>query len=241
LIRSVYKGYNTVEHSGADAGYRSNFLRFPGQHFSVILLANLANIDTRALTYKVADLFLQAPAAKEDPAVKIDTLLVRGWAGDYFDRKSKSTLAFSYGDGSLRVEDIVLKSLGDAVFREAVSGATFVFSGDSIRSTVIFSMPGSGKKHLEKIKKIKLAPGQLGEYKGEFFSRELDTKYKLFIKDNVLQAKIPRRDELKFSPLTRDVFSGDVTLSFSRNKSKKINGFFLSTGRTRNLYFEKLK
>jgi CubicO group peptidase (beta-lactamase class C family) len=241
LIRSVYKGYNTVEHSGADAGYRSNFLRFPGQHFSVILLANLANIDTRALTYKVADLFLQAPAAKEDPAVKIDTLLVRGWAGDYFDRKSKSTLAFSYGDGSLRVEDIVLKSLGDAVFREAVSGATFVFSGDSIRSTVIFSMPGSGKKHLEKIKKIKLAPGQLGEYKGEFFSRELDTKYKLFVKDSVLQAKIPRRDELKFSPLTRDVFSGDVTLSFSRNKSKKINGFFLSTGRTRNLYFEKLK
>ena len=39
-----YRGLRTVEHAGADAAYRTNILRFPDQHFSVVVLANAGDL-----------------------------------------------------------------------------------------------------------------------------------------------------------------------------------------------------
>lgn len=77
------------------------------------------------------------------------------------------------------------------------------------------------------------------EYKGEFYSVELDTKYQLSIEDSALIVKIPRKDELKLSPFVKDMFTGNLRILFSRDKANKINGFFLTAGRVRKLYFEK--
>jgi CubicO group peptidase (beta-lactamase class C family) len=40
LVIGKYKGLSTVEHGGADAGYRSAMMRFPEQHFSSAVLCN---------------------------------------------------------------------------------------------------------------------------------------------------------------------------------------------------------
>jgi hypothetical protein len=53
-----YRGLPTVEHGGADAGFRADFLRFPTEHFAVIILSNFANVDADALARKVADVYL---------------------------------------------------------------------------------------------------------------------------------------------------------------------------------------
>jgi hypothetical protein len=52
-----YRGLPIVEHGGADAGCRADFLRFPEQHFSSITLCNTPTIPV-ALNRKVADLYL---------------------------------------------------------------------------------------------------------------------------------------------------------------------------------------
>ena len=41
----THRGLRTVRHSGSWAGYRSQFIRFPEQSFSVIVLANLSTVD----------------------------------------------------------------------------------------------------------------------------------------------------------------------------------------------------
>ena len=77
------------------------------------------------------------------------------------------------------------------------------------------------------------------EYKGEFYSPELDTKYRITANDGELLVKIPRNEEMQFSPFIKDMFYGDFNILFSRDKKNKINGFFLTSGRVRNLYFKK--
>lgn len=42
LVIGKYRGLVTVDHGGADAGYRADLLRFPDQHFSVACLCNLS-------------------------------------------------------------------------------------------------------------------------------------------------------------------------------------------------------
>jgi hypothetical protein len=53
-----YRGLRTVDHAGADAGYRADLIRFSGQKLSVACLCCLGNIEPSSLTRKVADIYL---------------------------------------------------------------------------------------------------------------------------------------------------------------------------------------
>lgn len=53
-----YKGAQTVEHGGSMMGFRTYWLRFPGERLTVICLCNLANSNPGALSHQVADIYL---------------------------------------------------------------------------------------------------------------------------------------------------------------------------------------
>jgi len=59
LENGTYKGFKTVSHSGALAGYRAQLVRFPEQNFSVIILTNRDDADPVTKSYQVADVFLK--------------------------------------------------------------------------------------------------------------------------------------------------------------------------------------
>ncbi|HSU51767.1 MAG TPA: serine hydrolase domain-containing protein [Segetibacter sp.] len=241
LYTDTYKGYKTVLHSGADAGYRSIFIRFPDEHFSVILLANLANIRVKALSFKVADVFLIDKSLKDSAiAFKTDSTIVKKWAGEYIDMTTKSTMELNYQNGNLQIDNTVLKPYSNFIFSDFNSKISCTFSGNSKNEKCLLSAESDINRTFEKIHRIKLTPAQLQEYKGEFYSPELDTKYKITTNESVLLVKIPRNEDMEFSPFIKDMFYGDFNISFTRDKRNKITGFFLTTGSVRNLYFKKL-
>jgi hypothetical protein len=75
LTHGKYKGLTTVDHGGSDAGYRSDLLRFPDQHFSVACLCNLS-INPSQLTRQVADIYL---AGSHRGRTNRNSRLFRGW------------------------------------------------------------------------------------------------------------------------------------------------------------------
>ena len=239
---TTYKGYKTVQHSGADAGYRSNFTRFPEEHFSVILLANLANIRVKTLSNKVADIFLKDKSVKDiTRAFKTDSTIVKKWAGEYIDMTTKSRLELNYQNENLKINNLILKPLSNLIFSDFDSKTKLSFSGDSSNSTCLLSTQDDIPRTFKKVLAVKLSPQKLQEYSGSFYSAELDTKYNLNSDSNFLLVKIPRNEEMKFSGFMKDMFIGDFTILFTRDKNNKISGFFLTTDRVRNLYFKKLK
>lgn len=87
-----YHGLNIVSHSGGDAGYRADLIRFPDQHFSVALLCNLASINPSALSRKIADIYLASSFSAASPSATVPALSpqptseqLRKWAGLYLD------------------------------------------------------------------------------------------------------------------------------------------------------------
>ena len=114
------------------------------------------------------------------------------------------------------------------------------FTGDSLNAQLEVYAEGAGLSTYKKLSKYLLSVPELEEFKGDFYSSELDTKYTVYIKDNILQIKRPRYDDIKVEPLLKDIFTGNFIIRFQRNKKDKIEGFFLSAGRVRNLYFEKV-
>ena len=54
LVHGTYRGLPTVGHGGSDAGYRSDYLRFPGERTSIAALCNLSTANPSELTRRVA-------------------------------------------------------------------------------------------------------------------------------------------------------------------------------------------
>ena len=73
LVIGTYKGLPTVDHAGADAGYRSDMIRFPEQHFSVAVLCNFADTDPSSLAHQVADIVLAKDLRAPPPAPAKET------------------------------------------------------------------------------------------------------------------------------------------------------------------------
>jgi CubicO group peptidase (beta-lactamase class C family) len=65
-VTGKYKGQKTWSHNGADAGYRSQLLRFPDQRLSISVFSNLANFNTGVIAYALADEYLK-DVLKDDP------------------------------------------------------------------------------------------------------------------------------------------------------------------------------
>ena len=64
LVHGSHRGRRTVGHGGTDAGYRSEFLRFPAEDLAVAVLCNLRATDPARLARDVADVVLPAQRAR---------------------------------------------------------------------------------------------------------------------------------------------------------------------------------
>jgi CubicO group peptidase (beta-lactamase class C family) len=103
-----YKGLRTVKHDGGFAGFVTEMLRFPDQRFTVICLANVrGTIDSTALAYQVADIYLaselkpQTPKATTTPStrqptnvptpISLNATQLAGYVGDYYSDELQVT------------------------------------------------------------------------------------------------------------------------------------------------------
>ena len=87
-----------------------------------------------------------------------------------------------------------------------------------------------------------LAPEQLVEFEGDYYTEELDTTYTIRVRGHGLVAQHRRHDDILLTYVD-DHFVGDVwffpEVRFTRDDTGRVVGFRLTGNRVRNLYFEK--
>jgi CubicO group peptidase (beta-lactamase class C family) len=113
-----YKGLHTVKHDGGFAGFVTEMLRFPDQRFTVICLANVrGTIDSTALAYQVADIYLanefkpEPPKATATPSalqptnvakpISLTATQLAGYVGDYYSDELEVTYRVVLENGKL--------------------------------------------------------------------------------------------------------------------------------------------
>ena len=231
-----YRGLPTIEHGGADAGYRAYYLRIPAPRLSVIALCNLATIPARDLVTRVVDVYLGDAAAKAATTASLTPEDLAGKAGTYFDPIQPGVLRFEAKGGELRF-------LGskDALF--AVDPAHFrvgrlidlQFSAGALDAS---SPIDSFARHYLQVPELHLSPTELAAFAGTYASADLGVDFTIAVKDSGLVVRPPRTDERLVSPLVADGFAGELgVLRFQRNARRAITGFTLSTSRTLSLPF----
>ena len=255
LVISDFRGLRTVGHSGGDAGFRTHFLMFPEQRFSVIVFSNLAQFNPRRLAQQVAEIYLgdvmtpeEMKGDDEPKTVEIDPVVLDSYVGR-FKLKIGIIVTIEKEGDTLTVtaqneEKIAMHPVSETEFYiEEINGRITFEVDENGRVDKLVLVQGDSTIPGERIELSELSAEELGDYAGEYYSQELSTMYTLEVRDGGLVATHNRHSDIQLTHTGEDEFSGNEwffsVLNFQRNESGKIIGFKLSGGRVRNLVFEK--
>jgi len=259
LVVGKYKGVPTVDHGGADAGYRSDMTRFPEQHFSVAVLCNYSETSPSTLARSVADLYLaQDLKAPESPAggsaaqgagITLTEERLAGLQGLYWDRDDDRFLKTYLKDGKLRVsfdndDDYALKPVSETLFHIADTPwgdqANFNFEPAARdKPHRLLQGFGDGKPDVfEFVPPSTSSATQLTDYAGRYVSQEIEPVYRMVIQDGKLMLARLKHKPAPLEPRILDVFTTEIgTIRFTRDSNDRVSGFVLNSGRIRNFRF----
>ena len=253
LVIGSYKGLKIVEHSGGDAGYRSHLIRFPDQRFSVACLCNYGGATTGLFARRVADVYLASALAPEPakpaPATAAATLTeqeMKNKVGVYWDAAAEEMGRISLNDSKLQLSrpglNAALVPLEANRFRLAEQPVEVIFEispqGNPLRLVLKFE----GRKPITMEAMPPADTTKLNEYEGAYYSEEIDSTYRVTLKDGALTVTRKKAAPTPLTPMFRDAFGSPGILGmfrFTRDAQNRVNGFRLSAGRIRNFHFVK--
>jgi CubicO group peptidase (beta-lactamase class C family) len=261
LVIGTYKGLPTVGHGGADAGYRSNMMRFPEQHFSVAVLCNAAEANPGSLLHQVAEILLAKdfkapePAAAKEPA-KIDASpLTSGQmatiAGTYWKRDDDDFQKILLKDGKLQIDlggddfhELKLFEEGHFHIADVPWGNDidlhFVAADAGKPRRLEQTLAGGKSEVYEAVTPFNPTSSEMDGYAGAYVSEEIDPVYRIAVTEGKLTLIRLKHKPETLRPAMRDYFVGDIgTVHFSRDTSQHILGFILDAGRIENFRFTK--
>lgn len=247
LVVGDYRGSRMISHSGGFVGFRAEMIRFPGQKFSVICLANLSTIEPTRLARQVADIYL-ADQLEEgpEPGFLAETRVLDDKTGVYWSGTSGMVMELSLQNGKLLAE-----AFGESVQIAPVTETDFVTVAAPFDLRISFEKPGRGKPWLmhvceegerpDTLKMIEVVlsgTDQLAEYVGEYASEELRVTYQLVLEDGNLFVRHKNAPKDPLRPGFSDMFWVDpITLLFTRDDRARVSGFTVDTGRVRQVRF----
>jgi CubicO group peptidase (beta-lactamase class C family) len=242
LTLGEYRGLPTAEHSGANFGYRSEYLRFPQQRFSVILLCNLSTAGPVGLAHKISDLYLQGDLAPTSaPRVSSGFPNPESFAGTYLDPQTKTIYTFTTEGGNLM-------GWGEALQRVAANqyydlqGDVMTFSSNN--GVVHLSLPIPGELYFsgDRMQPLDVSAAELSRFTGSFHSAELDTTYIVTVEGGHLTVKVPNNPSIPLDAAGRDEFYSSELgdLVFHTDAGHLVSVFSLSTQASRGIIFAKV-
>jgi CubicO group peptidase (beta-lactamase class C family) len=253
LVIGTHRGLNTVDHGGADAGYRSDLIRFPDQHFSSACLCNLATANPSGLNRKVAEIYLAKEMKPAEPAhaddakgIELTPEQLKASVGMYLNEDDRALRIFVKDNklrGGLGDDDgFELKALAPNHFRLVDAPVDLVFDKDKGGTPTRLTIKPEGNKPdiFTAVASFTPSENDLKEYAGIYSSEEIDPLYTLKIEEGKLVLHRLKNDPDKLTPATRDLFTSSAgSIRFTRSPEGEITGFLLSTGRIHNLRFTK--
>ncbi|MBL8187271.1 MAG: beta-lactamase family protein [Acidobacteria bacterium] len=250
----TYKGLKLVEHSGGDAGYRSHLMRFPDQKFSVACLCNYGGTNPVLFARQVADLYLAKdfatpppkPASNAVSAVTLSEQDLNAKVGAYWDAKLEEIGRVSLKDGKLQMSvsglNAALIPVDANRFRIEGQPVEVVFEASASGAPSKMTLNIEGRSPFTYIAVPSADTSKLSEYEGTYYSDEIDSTYRVAVKDDKLVVTRKKFGPTPLTPAFRDAFSSLSilgTFRFTRDTQNRVNGFRLSAGRIRNFRFVK--
>lgn len=246
LIHDDHRGLPTVRHSGSDAGYRSEFLRFPTEKTSIAVLCSFPDADPGGRARRVADVVLEGRFRESASSNGRDRTSVRLSASQL-----EAVTGLYAREGTDVLDEVVVRDemlmfgsnpgmplVPVRPDRFQLGSSDIRFVGGSVLQGVI-----DGRVHaLRKVAPARQDAGSRSEYVGTYWSDDLAAEYRVEIEAGRLRMWNRKLGRLPMVPRAEDRFSaGRMQVTFTRDTSGRPDGFTASTNRVRLVRFDRLE
>jgi len=249
LARTSYGGLPTIEHGGAYGGYRAHLMRFPDQHFTVVLLCNSSSANAASLSQRVARVLLAgrlpaplqaAPMASVTAErARLTRAQLDPLAGAYWSAQSEQLRRFEARDTMLALTGgMVLVASSQHQFRSA-SGVTYTFTSRGNRATQVEEILPSGERILYvRMPAATTDAAILARYAGDYYSDEIAHTWRIEPNNGKLQLKLRGAGDITLEPVFADAFQSPAgILRFQRASDGRVTGFIVGAGRVTGFRF----
>ena len=265
-VINKYKGLNRISHGGADAGYRTYLARFPDQNFSVSVFSNLGSFNPGSIALQIADIYLadDMEAAKKPEKiseketiktnalaatnVEVSEIVLNSYAGKY-ELQPGFVITVTTEDGILKAQatgqaQFPMTAISENEFEFKEAGIVIAFDkNDQGDIHQLILKQGGGEFNAPKLGDFDPKSVDLSTYVGKYYSEELSTFYTFEMVDDKLIAKHPRHEDMELELVKKDFFAGNRwffgQIEIVRNDIGVITGCKVSSGRVRNVWFDK--
>ena len=268
LAHGMHRGRRTIGHGGTDAGYRSEFLRFPEEDLGVAVLCNIRTADPARLARDVADVFLPSttgtaagrrtsnrsgpaaarPEPEDSSRAAPDRETLAALAGYY--RRSESDVPLHF---VVRRDDLLLVEGGAGRPLRPTADGRFRIAGTTIVDARF--EPGSGVSgptlrlggpmrgvYTHAAPVVRPSAERLAEYAGSYHSDDLGVQYAFREENRRLVLWHRKLGHIRLISTFEDGFyGGGWYFTFRRNAGGVLTGFTMSTSRAWKVAFRKLR
>ncbi len=238
-----YRGLRTVSHDGWLPGFRSEMVRFPSQHLSVVCLCNRGDAETEDLAREIARIYLWGKLKHPRHPPNLDYVssvfpelgglweskqgwIIRTWSAvDY--------LTVELPEGQYRMEPLNRQQMS------ADTGGYRLILTALSRDRVELAWDGWPPVVYERLSPVAPAREELAALVGEYRSDDADTTYRVYLSDQgrlAISTKTGWRIRLEPAGSDRFVF-GPWSLRFVRGADGRVQGLGLHRARLWNLWF----
>jgi hypothetical protein len=261
LFIDHYRGQKWIHHSGEWVGYRAAFSRFPDQHFATLLTCNcVGTMNPMGMAKQVADIYLAEEFARAEkastaqPAINVPAAELRQYVGTYWSQKNGALRNFEVQNNKLvmtapgMMYDML--PLGSGQFEALESDSEhrdkYVFRKSSKTGQFDLEAWEGGVPTIYSAVKGPLPdPSRLAEYVGSYRNDELQSVWKLVVRDGKLVRQQWMAEDQELQPAFPDGFIADLSegqflLHFNRDPSGHITGFDAATDMVRPMTFTRL-
>lgn len=248
LVVGSYRQLRMVAHGGVETAYRAGTMRFPDQGLSIYILSNAANLSTSVISRRIASMYLaDAPGlgtvGEGRKEIKLDIPADAPFLGD-FQMRPNLVLTFTAEGGKLMVQ-----GTGQPKFEMFASGPdtffTKAFDAEVTFDTAVKPVvaatwtQGSQKLALSRVAGTKASDAAMQACAGDFYSEDLRTVYRVFVRGGILnvgywRAEIPLtsvRDDLYVTPVS------NMWINFHRDPNGRCDSADVRTGRASGMQF----
>ena len=253
-----YRGLKTIDHNGADAGFRSYLLRFPEQHLSVAIVANGADVQVTRLGQRIADIYLDGqlealptpvPDYASSTEVQIDPAKLDALVGSYaFEKGSAITFTKEHGQlmGWTAGDDAVpFYPSGEREFFAKLLNARFTFDAPGADGVIRGGtyQRNTRAKTAKRMAPAKLSDDEIKALEGQYYGEELQVLYTVRAKGGQVLLGSPRGD-IALVPYGKQSFIAPWPfglVTFQCAPAGGCSGFTATEDRARDVQFSKVQ
>jgi len=246
-------GNHRVQHTGAIAGFRSIMYAYPNDDLEVVILSNFTSDQIFKIADQISQLFLQNKSetvvtntALTNP-IKLDTNSLKKHEGMYWNDTDNYSRKIYLEDDTLwylrsNNKKSPLIPIAENEFQIGGINEKLVLTFEKNTNKLSLISADNSIKTFEKYEDKAPTIEELKAYTGNFYSNELETFYKISLKNGKLYGYHSRWGEFEIQILKKDVlsWSGMSISKYKRNKKGTVIGFNITMNRIRNLWFEKI-